>query len=339
MYARLSLCMSIEHPSQNTIQKAASLLREGKLVAFPTETVYGLGADATNDRAVRSIFEAKGRPSNNPLIIHVHSIKQLFDCVDTSRCTKKTISHLELLRPLWPGPLSVVVPKSPEISSLVSGGGSSVAIRIPNHPIALALLEHCQRPIAAPSANPSMYVSPTTAQHVQLGLGDSVSLVLDGGACVIGIESTVLSLLENTPIILRPGSITREQLEETLNCSVVTKQHVESSSGPNLSPGLLSKHYAPRTPVRFLNSIDKNELGTYKRIGVILFDKTSPVPPNACVVRYASTSSNVQEIAHHLFRELRELDTEDLDIIAVDICDPSGIGLAIMDRLTRATHS
>ena len=331
--------MSIETPSQTTIQKAASLLREGKLVAFPTETVYGLGADATNDQAVRSIFEAKGRPSNNPLIIHVHSIEQLFDCVDISRCTEKTISHLELLGPLWPGPFSVVVPKSPNISDLVSGGGSSIAIRIPNHPVALALLEYCQRPIAAPSANPSMYVSPTTAQHVQSGLGESVSLVLDGGPCTIGIESTVLSLLEDTPIILRPGSITREQLEETLNCSVVTKQHVDSSSGPNLSPGLLSKHYAPRTPVRFLHSLDKDELETYKRVGVILFDKQSHVPPNACMVRYASTSNDVEEVARHIFRELRLLDTENLDIIAVDACDMSGIGLAIMDRLTRATHS
>jgi L-threonylcarbamoyladenylate synthase len=331
--------MSIETPSQNTIQKAASLLREGKLVAFPTETVYGLGADATDDRAVRAIFEAKGRPSNNPLIIHVHSIEQLFDCIDASRCTNKTISYLNLLKPLWPGPLSVVAPKSSHISDIVSGGGSSVAIRIPNHPVALALLEYCQRPIAAPSANPSMYVSPTTAQHVQSGLGDRVSLVLDGGPCTIGIESTVLSLLEDTPIILRPGSITREQLEVTLSCQVVTKQHFESSSQPNLSPGLLPKHYAPRTPVRFLNSIDKNELETYKRVGVILFDKQRHVPPNACMVRYASTSNDAQEIAHHLFRELRLLDTENLDIIAVDTCDISGIGLAIMDRLTRATHS
>jgi L-threonylcarbamoyladenylate synthase len=331
--------MSIECVSESTIQTAASLLRDGRLVAFPTETVYGLGADATNDSAVQAIFEAKGRPSNNPLIIHVASVEQLFECIDPSQCSQQVLSYLTLLTPLWPGPLSVVLPRAQSISDIVSAGGTSVAVRIPANPVALQLLREFGRPLAAPSANVSNYVSPTTAEHVASGLGDKVELIIDGGTCTVGIESTVLSLLNDKPTILRPGSITQEQLEAMLHCSIPVVKHIESASAPIPSPGLLLKHYAPRTPVKLLSSVDEQSLTQYQRIGVILFDKKSSVPEHACVVSYASTSGNPEEVAANLFSQLRALDEQKLDVIAVDSCESSGIGLAIMDRLARATHS
>ncbi len=336
LYRRLVV---VSQELRHAVAHAASLIREGKLVAFPTETVYGLGADATNSAAVKAIFEAKGRPATNPLIVHVPSFTELLRCVDFARSTHPAQLHarLDALQSLWPGPLSVVVPKAPFISDTVSAGGSSVALRIPNHPLALALLEQCACPVAAPSANPSNYISPTTAQHVRESLGDKVAYVLDGGPCSVGIESTVVSLLEETPSILRPGAITREQLEMVLGCRVVeASAHRNTDSAPLLSPGLLAKHYAPRTPVCLLSNFS-GDVSRSQRVGAILFSKDTKLPCNAVEIRYISERRDLTEVAARLFAALRELDALALDQILVDTCEPVGLGAAIMDRLLRAS--
>lgn len=330
--------MNIHFAAPEAIHDASRLLKEGALVAFPTETVYGLGADATNDRAVKAIFEAKGRPSNNPLILHVSSPEKISNCIDISRCSKRTLENLNLLMPFWPGPLSVILPKASHISSLATGGGDTVAVRIPNHPVALSLLELCPFPVAAPSANRSTYISPTTAEHVYSGIGSKVSLILDGGPCGVGIESTVLSLMEETPVIMRPGYVTKEQIEERLDCHVEIKSSTTHSNAPHVSPGLLLKHYAPHTPVKLIDSLVLSDYTTSKKIGVILFDETREIPFDACVTRYASKSNDTTEVAQHLFNDLRSLDNGQLDLIVVDTCERSGIGIAIMDRLLRASY-
>ncbi len=332
--------MNTPYSSDSDIAQAATLLRAGKLVAFPTETVYGLGADATSEGAVAAIFDAKGRPTNNPLIVHVASFEKLLECADLthSKDADRIRTQLHKLAPLWPGPLSVIVPKASHISSLVSAGGPTVGLRIPRHPLALKLLKACDLPIAAPSANPSMYISPTTAQHVRDSLGDKVSLVLDGGECEIGIESTVLSLMEAIPTILRPGAITQEQLAHALGCPVALRSHQvpEQTRSPLLSPGMLAKHYAPRTKVLLLTAVE-DRTALPPAVGAVVFSKATRLPCTPKVLITLSQTGDLREVAAHLFAALRELDTTGLDLILVDTCEPIGLGAAIMDRLLRAS--
>lgn len=332
--------MTTVFPSAREIEHAAELLRSGVLVAFPTETVYGLGADATNEAAVQSIFAAKGRPSNNPLIVHVASFEDLVRCTDLTASSdpKRLRAQLEALKSLWPGPLSVIVPKAPSICQAVSAGGSTVALRIPRHPTALRLITACGRPVAAPSANPSSYISPTTAAHVKESLGDKVAYVLDGGQCEIGLESTVLSLVANEPVILRPGAITAEQLSALLQCDVQLATTTGDQSAPLLSPGLLAKHYSPRTPVQLLDTLDGLDIGD-KKVGAIVFspDKKLPFAPHTRKV--LSERGELNEVAANLFSALREFDSAGVDLIVVDTCEPIGLGAAIMDRLLRAAQS
>jgi L-threonylcarbamoyladenylate synthase len=332
--------MTTVFPSAAQIEHAAKLLREGKLVAFPTETVYGLGADATNEAAVEEIFRVKGRPSNNPLIVHVATFEDLMRCTDISKAHNPEAlrSRLESLRSLWPGPLSVVVPKAAHICRAVSAGGSTVALRIPRHPAALRLITVCGCPIAAPSANPSTYISPTTAQHVRESLGDAVADIIDGGPCDVGIESTVLSLVGEEPIILRPGAVTASELSQRLHCPVRTADTTSSDEkAPLLSPGLLAKHYAPRTPVQLLSTLDPSRCQG-RTVGAIVFSRDTklPVTPKVCAV--LSEKGELVEIAAKLFAALRELDAAGLDLILVDTCEPIGLGAAIMDRLLRAAR-
>lgn len=325
-------------PSEQEIKLASDLLRAGKLVAFPTETVYGLGADATNEDAVRAIFQAKGRPSNNPLIVHLDSFDKILKYTDFTRAKDPELlrQRLEAIKVFWPGPLSVVVPKSDEICSTVSAGGTSVALRIPDHPTALSLIAACQLPIAAPSANPSNYISPTTAEHVRSGLGDTVAHILDGGPCTVGIESTVLSLLTDTPTILRPGAITKDQLASALMCRVDLIQAKAKNSGKTLlSPGLLAKHYSPRTRVALLDQITEKETAGL-RLGLILFSPKSDLKIKPQEMKILSSQGDLTEVAAHLFAALRDLDSAKVDLILVDTCEPIGLGAAIMDRLLRA---
>ena len=229
------------------IERAGKTIREGRLVGFPTETVYGLGADATNDRAVASIFEAKGRPRFNPLIVHVASFEEAEKhCVFNAEAEK-------LAKAFWPGGVTLVLPRRAEtpLSLLVSAGLDTVAIRVPAHETARALIEAAKRPLAAPSANPSGKVSPTTAAHVMEGLGEApeLALVLDGGACPLGLESTVIGFPQGAPTLLRPGAVAREEIEKVLGKKLMDADAASGEEG-RASPGQLESHYAPGSPIR-----------------------------------------------------------------------------------------
>lgn len=327
------------HVEQSHIQKAADLLSQGKLVAFPTETVYGLGADARNETAIAKIYTAKGRPSNNPLIVHVATIEELRRYSDIASSWNPRIvdEWVTKLTPLWPGPLSVILPRGREIASNVSAGGPTVALRIPRHPVALELLRAFKGPVAAPSANPSMYVSPTTANHVRDSLGDKVDFILDGGPCEVGLESTVLSLLTPIPRVLRPGAVTIDTLRHTLGCPVEGPlSSGEVTTSELLSPGLLQKHYSPRTKVRLRTSLLEGEVLPEKTGALIFSDWTPEFHP--AVSKILSKCGDLEEVAARLFGSLRELDEAGLDLIVVDTCEPLGLGEAIMDRLVRASR-
>ena len=303
------------------IDAAARLLIAGNLVAFPTETVYGLGADASNDRAVAAIFEAKGRPRFNPLIVHV-------DGVAAARAQVAFDRRAEMLAErFWPGALSLVLPRRPDcnVSLLASAGLDSLAVRVPYHPVAQALLAACRRPVAAPSANASGKVSPTTAAHVAASLGSRVAMILDGGPCPIGIESTVLDLTGPAPVLLRPGGVTIEALAEVIG--TVTMADPEAAAAPK-SPGLLASHYAPGLPLR-LDAVD-----VLSSEALLAFGPRPPV--GAARMRNLSEGGDLIEAAANLFAMLRELDEPKLTAIAVMPIPDHGLGRAINDRLRRA---
>jgi L-threonylcarbamoyladenylate synthase len=305
--------------SAAAIERAARLIRAGDLVAFPTETVYGLGGDARNDTAVARIFAAKGRPSFNPLIIHVPGLAEaealaLFD--ERAR---------DAARRFWPGPLSLVLPCRPGcgLSLLASAGLDTVALRAPAHPVAQGLLRAAGRPIAAPSANRSGRVSPTTAAHVAAELGGCVALVLDAGSCAIGIESTVIDLTGPTPALLRPGGITLEQLTAILGA---VEMAAAGEHAPR-APGRLLSHYAPRRPLR-LDAVDARPGEALLAFG--------PAPAGFAEMLFLSRSGDLAEAAANLFAMLRRLDRPEFSSIAVMPIPDEGLGRAINDRLRRA---
>lgn len=247
--------------TSENIKKAAEIIREGSLVAFPTETVYGLGADALNPHAVARIFEAKNRPCFDPIIVHIAEFSQVRRlCSSADKRAKK------LMERFWPGPLTLVLPKSQIVPDIVTAELPTVAVRMPSHPVALSLTKEAETPIAAPSANPFGYLSPTTAAHVREQLGDKLDLILDGGRCPIGVESTVIFLAEGKVLLLRPGGLALEDIE-----NVIGKVEIPP---PNplrpLSPGQLPKHYSPRTPIRLLTN-GKLEFEKGKRVGLLAF--------------------------------------------------------------------
>lgn len=304
------------------ISKAADLLRAGKLVAFPTETVYGLGADATNDRAVAAIYAAKGRPQINPLIIHVADVKALHDLVEWNETAQSLATQF------WPGPLTLVLPRKQNspVSLLASAGMNTLAVRIPSHPVARELLEAVGRPIAAPSANASGKLSPTTPIHVAESLGDKVDLILAGGKSQIGVESTVLNLTSAKPTILRPGGITKEQLEKILG-NVDALQTVNEANP--LSPGQLASHYAPKLPLR-LNADHVKEDEALLAFGPAIFLKGGAARLNL------SETGDLEEAAANLFSMLHQLDIPNYKAIVVMPIPHKGLGVAINDRLLRA---
>lgn len=330
----------IKLPSPATFEEAVKLLRAGGLVAFPTETVYGLGANALSNDAVEKIFKAKGRPSTDPLIVHGDSADSVKQWADLS--TEKIRSRFERASKLWPGPLSIIVPVGPEISKKVTAGLNTVALRVPTHPVALELLKAVALPIAAPSANQFAYVSPTSAAHVHDSLGNRVPLIIDGGKSTIGLESTVIDLTSDIPTILRPGAVTREILSSTLGEDVIVKYHniktSEQKSGQGMmSPGLLEKHYSPITPL--MPIINAKSIAPDSKIGVIRFTSLTPLPE--ITVEYdviLSATNNLEEIAFKLYDVIRELDNLGLDLILIDSCEEFGLGQAIMDRVRRAVH-
>lgn len=309
--------MSIRPISSDTVAQACHLLSQGEVVAIPTETVYGLAADATQDHAVAKIYAVKDRPEFNPLIIHCHSIAQANIYVELTEQVQ------ELEQRFWPGPLTLVLNRRPSpltgnpISLLASAGLDTLAIRIPSHPVALQLLRAYGKPLAAPSANLSQTMSPTCANDVFLSLGSKVPLIVDGGQTEIGLESTILDLTREEPTLLRPGGIPLEDLEKILP---VVHTHQESTLK---APGMMKRHYAPHTLLR-LNAIAKH-LGELM-LGFGLVD---------CDLNLSS-SGNLEEAASNLFRMLRILDQRGAHSIAVSPIPNHGLGLAINDRLTRA---
>lgn len=320
--------MPIVKASDDAIARAAAQLRAGRLVAFPTETVYGLGADATNGRAVAQIFEAKGRPRFNPLIVHVPNAGA------ARRIASFTGRAENLAAAFWPGPLTLVLPRRTDsgISDLVSAGLDTIAVRVPAQAVAHALLKAAGVPVAAPSANVSGHVSPTTARHVEADLGEKVAVIVDGGPTEHGLESTVVDATGEQIALLRPGAVTREAIESVLGEPVVrvdslaVKDDVEIP-GPIRSPGQLSSHYAPRAKVR----LDATEV----RPGEALLAFGAPLP-GAQRVENLSPSEDLIETAANLFAALRRLDATGVETIAVMPIPESGLGEAINDRLRRA---
>ncbi len=332
------------------IRKAAALLKKEAVVAFPTETVYGLGADVFNPRAVAKIFEVKKRPFFDPLIVHVASPEEAFSLWKG----KSKIARV-LAEKFWPGPLTLVLPKTRKVSDIVTAGLATVAVRMPSHPAALALIKALGHPIAAPSANPFGYTSPTTAQAVFEDLGNSIPLILDGGPCTYGIESTVLKIENEKLILLRPGAVSVERLTDVVPWGDVSNNILEFLTSPHgttsgvLSPGLLESHYAPYTPfllmdgnfVKFtkemlnLRSAYRKKKQAWPKIGLLLFEKknTGKLFKH---VEYLSKKKDLYEAASNLFQAIRKLDKMGLNLIVAEQISERGLGLAIMDRLKKA---
>lgn len=316
--------MNMVGVTQEIIKEAAAIIRKGGLVTFPTETVYGLGADALNPLAVVRIFEVKNRPRFDPLIVHIadfSSVEKLCSPVD-ERARK-------LMEKFWPGPLTLVLPKTQVVPDIVTAGFPTVAIRMPAHPVALRLIEEAGTPIAAPSANPFGYLSPTTAEHVREQVGKKVDLILDGGKCPIGVESTVIELTGKEPLLLRPGGLPIEEIEK-----VIGKVKISTTSPKPRSPGQLTRHYSPRTPIRILKD-RKFEVKTGKRVGLLSFKSPKKSLPYE-VVEILSPQGDLQEAAANLFSCLHKLDRAGLDIIFAEPVPEVGLGRAIMDRLYKA---
>ena len=313
-----------------SIRFAAEIIRAGGLVAFPTETVYGLGADALNSEAVAKIFEAKHRPSFDPLIVHIAARASL-------DCLVQTISpgDRRLMERFWPGPLTVVLSKHESVPDIVTAGLPTIAIRMPAHPVAQALIREAGVPIAAPSANPFGYVSPTCAQHVLDGLGDRVDLILDGGPCQIGVESTIVSMIGTWPEVLRPGSVTLAEIREVIG--PVVRAAVSQTV---VAPGQLPRHYATRTPVTILAAQGaKTVIHGHERAGLLAMSALGQADERFCAIEVLSASGDLRETARNLFAALRRLDALGLNRLYAEPCDEQGLGLAIMDRLRRCAVS
>lgn len=328
---------------KKSLSLAADLLRSGQLVAFPTETVYGLGADALNADAVLSVFAAKGRPADNPLIVHIYDRSQLDGlCVVPNKA-------LPLMDAFWPGPLTILFEKLPAVPDAVTAGLPTVAVRMPSHPVASAMLRACNLPVAAPSANSSGRPSPTLASHVLEDLRGRIPLILDGGPCEVGLESTVLDLCHGEPTILRPGGVTKEMLESVLHTEVRLAGSILRPLRPDekaLSPGMRYKHYAPKGQVTLvegnpdavvarLRELYRQESAAGRKTCVLCFSEHMDALRD-CFPHDIGSRNNMSEIAHRLFLMLRVLDEEGMESVFSEVVPPEGVGLAVMNRLGRA---
>lgn len=308
------------------ISKAAALLKQGKLVAIPTETVYGLAANALDVDAVTKIFLAKNRPYFDPLIVHVRDVSSTVEYAE-----KIPAKALELMKRFWPGPLTLLLPKKNIIPDLVTAGLDRVGLRCPDHPMTLALLQSLTFPLAAPSANPFGYVSPTTPHHVNEQLGNEIEYILDGGACQVGIESTIIGFEVDSPIIYRLGGLRIEDIESVTGPVQV---NISSMSNPQ-APGQLQSHYAPRKQVLIGNILQLISENKSKSVGVLSFRKLS-LPSEVNKEMVLSPSGNLEEAAQKLFSALRDLDKSEVDMIITELVPDTGLGRAINDRLRRA---
>lgn len=328
--------------SSESLALASRLLHEGKLVAFPTETVYGLGANAFDRDAVLSIFKAKGRPADNPLIVHIFDTAQLQEI-----CTVPPLAY-PLMEKFWPGPLTILMPKKPAIPDEVTASLETVAVRMPSHPVARALLQECGLPIAAPSANRSGKPSPTSADYVYQDMAGRIPLIIDGGDCDVGVESTVIDVTQGTPCILRPGGITPVMLE-----SVLGKVNLAGSilrplkEGETVrSPGMKYKHYAPSGQVTLVEGTEEEVVQALQllhsqacenghRCSVLCFEEHMQ-QLNGCSPHNLGHKESSEEVAHNLFHILRKLDDEKMNVIFSEVVPAEGVGLAVMNRLGRA---
>jgi L-threonylcarbamoyladenylate synthase len=292
------------------IRKAVDILHNGGLVAFPTETVYGLGADASNDQAVQAIFKVKGRPETHPLIVHLGSLDQLRQWAEGIPEAARELGHR-----FWPGPLTMILKKAGRVSKVVTGGQETVGLRIPDHPVALALLREFGGGVAAPSANRFGKVSPTSVDHVRQDLGSDVDFILDGGPCAIGVESTIVDFTSGEPVILRPGGLTRERLEEALGRSVPVR-----GPGAVRVSGQLESHYAPRALVTIVSPGQASQAAEGLR------------QKGKRVVLLSEKDVAAQE----LYASLRRADESGAEVIVVPLPDETGLGLAVADRLRKA---
>jgi len=326
-----------------SIAEAAESIRSGGLVAFPTETVYGLGVNAMDAAAVKKVFSAKGRPSADPLIVHISKLSEIERVVSSFSPAAQSLADA-----FWPGPLTLILPKQPEVPELVTSKLKTVAVRIPNHPVALALIEAAGTPIAAPSANRFGHTSPTTASHVFQDLAGHIDIILDGGSTSIGVESTILDLSTTPARILRPGGITREMLEALIGPVTVFKQ-IKKLGQKILSPGMLEKHYAPRAEMFLFKGSDADQLlvdflteqkNTGRSIGVLAtLESADAVEQTGALIYRLGSITDLVSIAQHIYAGLRWLDDQKVDMIVCRDFGELGLGLAIQDRLTRAaTH-
>ncbi|MCC2387602.1 L-threonylcarbamoyladenylate synthase [Bacillus cereus group sp. Bc002] len=318
------------------LQEAAKLLRENEAIAFPTETVYGLGANAMNDEAIAKIFEAKGRPSDNPLIVHIGTKSQLDGIVKEIPPVAET-----LMEHFWPGPLTIILPRKEGISEKVTAGLNTVGVRMPDHPVALALIEEANVPVAAPSANRSGRPSPTLASHVYEDLNEKIAGIVDGGATGVGVESTVIDCTSAVPTILRPGGITKEQLESVIGTVSLDPALKDEKEKPK-SPGMKYTHYAPKAPLSIVEGsrefiqrlVDEKKEEGFK-VGVLTTEEYQHVY-NADVVLSCGVRSDLASVATKLYDVLRTFDASEVDVIFSESFPNEGIGNAIMNRLTKA---
>ncbi|MDA3956707.1 L-threonylcarbamoyladenylate synthase [Oceanispirochaeta sp.] len=312
--------------TDENIQIAAQIIKDGGLVAFPTETVYGLGGNALDVKAVAAIFEAKKRPSFDPLITHIADHEMLDELADI-----KDQRIYDLASEFWPGALTLIVPKRDIIPSLVTSGLQTMAVRMPDHPIALSLIRQSSGAVAAPSANSFGYLSPTEARHVEEDLGSRIDMILDGGACRVGVESTVLDLTREHPIILRPGGLTRQEIESVLGPVDLFNR---TSTSPT-APGQLEMHYSPRKPLHVVE--DLTTLPDKGSAGALIFSDSSRAEGFAHS-EILAPSGNVLEAASRLFSALHSLDQQDISCIYAEFIPEEGLGQAVMDRIYKASE-
>jgi L-threonylcarbamoyladenylate synthase len=334
--------MELLGTSEADLRRAGECIAAGGLVAFPTETVYGLGADAFDSRAVARIFEAKARPSFDPLIVHVASAGDADRVADASDRRARS-----LMASLWPGPLTLVLPKREAVPDIVTSGLDTVALRLPAHYVARAIIAYSGTAIAAPSANPFGYLSPTLAEHVARGLGDKVDIIVDGGPCAVGVESTVLDMTRNPPRVLRPGGMPAEAIEAVIGpigewqpADAAARDRREPIAAA--SPGLLDSHYAPHTPLRLMKAGAIDAARPSGRAAALILSAVSDATREAtawrfALVRYLSPTGDLVEAAAGLFAALHELDSGGFDEIWAEMAPGRGLGPAINDRLSRAS--
>jgi L-threonylcarbamoyladenylate synthase len=328
----------VDNPeSYPQLTKAATFLKNNEVVAFPTETVYGLGGNAESSDAVAKIFAAKGRPSDNPLIIHIADTSQLAAFVEGIPQTAAT-----LMKEFWPGPLTIIFKKKEgQLSQLATAGLSTVAVRMPNHPVALAIIKAAGLPIAAPSANVSGKPSPTQARHVEEDLNGKIAGIVDGGPTGVGVESTVIDCTEKIPVILRPGGITREQIEAVIGEVSVDPALKNSEAAPK-SPGMKYRHYAPNAPLflvdgshNFLQKLVNEKRESGHKVGVLTTAEAAG-DYEADLVLACGWREQLESVATSLYETLRTFNESDVDVIFSEIFPEQGVGVAIMNRLTKA---